>query len=210
MKKIAIFGCSGFAKEIADIAIDQGFEEVVYIVPAEADKLNSNMKSESEIEQLDESFVFAIGAGEPKLRKKIFNKFSTLNYINLIHSSATFGHKQLQQLEQKVGLVICAGVRFTNSIEVGDFSVFNLNATVGHDSQIGEFVSCMPGCNISGNVKLSNGVYVGTGATILQGKTVAQPMIVEENSVVGAGAVVTKPVNKNTTVVGSPARAINS
>ena len=209
MNKIAIFGCSGFAKEVADIAIDQGFDEILFIIPDDAIKTSNNIIHEKEITQLNESYVFAIGAGEPKLREKIYNKFKELSYINLIHSSATFGVAQLQRLELKIGLIICAGVRFTNSIEVGDFSVFNLNATVGHDAQIGKFVSCMPGCNISGNVMLSDSVYIGTGATVLQGKTETQPMIVEENSIVGAGAVVTKLVKKNTTVVGSPARAIN-
>ncbi|MFT4898879.1 MAG: sugar O-acyltransferase (sialic acid O-acetyltransferase NeuD family) [Flavobacteriales bacterium] len=209
MKKIAIFGCSGFAKEVADIAIDQGYDEIIFIVPDDAIKADSNIVHEKEISQLTENYVFAIGAGEPKIREKIYNKFKTLNFINLIHSSATFGNGQLQKIELNVGVIICAGVRFTNSIEVGDFSIFNLNTTVGHDAQIGKFVSCMPGCNISGNVKLSDSVYIGTGAIVLQGKTETQPMIIEENSIIGAGAVVTKLVKKYTTVVGSPARAIN-
>jgi acetyltransferase-like isoleucine patch superfamily enzyme len=45
--------------------------------------------------------------------------------------------------------------------------------------------------------------YIGTGAIILGGVTIG------ENSIVGAGAVVTKDVLENSTVAGVPARIIS-
>ena len=53
-------------------------------------------------------------------------------------------------------------------------------------------------------VTLCNNVWVGAGAIILPGVTVG------ENSVVGAGAVVTHDVPPNTVVAGNPARVIKT
>lgn len=53
-------------------------------------------------------------------------------------------------------------------------------------------------------IVIESNVWLGGGAIVLAGVTVG------ENSVVGAGAVVTKDVTPNTVVVGSPARLIGS
>lgn len=53
-------------------------------------------------------------------------------------------------------------------------------------------------------VLVKSGASLGTGAIIMGGVTVG------ENAIIGAGAVVTKNVPDNTTVVGIPARIINS
>jgi len=49
-------------------------------------------------------------------------------------------------------------------------------------------------------VVIKKGAYIGTGAIILQGVTIG------ENSVVGAGSVVTKDIPPNSIAVGVPAR----
>jgi len=60
----------------------------------------------------------------------------------------------------------------------------------------------MPSVNISGEVELEKGVYIGTGAKIIN------QLKIEENVIVGAGAVVSKSLPKNCTAVGVPAKPI--
>jgi len=48
-------------------------------------------------------------------------------------------------------------------------------------------------------VKIADNVWIGMNAVILKGVTIG------ENSVVAAGAVVTKPIPPNTVVAGNPA-----
>jgi acetyltransferase-like isoleucine patch superfamily enzyme len=59
-----------------------------------------------------------------------------------------------------------------------------------------------PAANISGGVALEEGVLVGAGAVVLQYLTVGA------RSIVGAGAVVTRDVAPDTTVIGVPARPL--
>ena len=55
---------------------------------------------------------------------------------------------------------------------------------------------------VTASVHVERGAWIGAGATILPGVTIG------ENSVVGAGAVVTKDVPANVVVAGIPAKVI--
>lgn len=211
MKKIAIFGTSGFSKEVLDIALDNGYEEIIFLTNGNLGSIKIigfEVKKESIIEEIYHEYDFAIGIGDGKLREKIVNKYPYLSYPNLIHSSVTYGHCIKENLEKSKGLIIAAGARLTNSIQMGNFIVINLNSTIGHDTVIEDFVSVMPGVNISGNVHLSRKCYIGTGATILQGKDEENKLKIGSISVVGAGAVVTKSVEEEKIVIGSPAKEL--
>jgi sugar O-acyltransferase (sialic acid O-acetyltransferase NeuD family) len=100
------------------------------------------------------------------------------------------------------GSIICAGANLTTNISVGDFVVVNLNTTVGHDCQLGNYSSLMPGVNLSGNVKLKDCAFVGSGANVLNGVEMG------ENATLGAGGVLTKSLEANKTAVGVPAKIV--
>ena len=77
-----------------------------------------------------------------------------------------------------------------------------MNCTIGHDSKIGMFTELSPGVHISGNCNIGDFCNIGTGSVILPKITLG------ENIIVGAGAVITKPVESNTMVVGFPAKPV--
>ena len=60
----------------------------------------------------------------------------------------------------------------------------------------------MPACNISGEVNVAGGVYCGTGVKIIN------LISIGEHAIIGAGAVVAKPLPANCTAVGVPAKVI--
>lgn len=74
--------------------------------------------------------------------------------------------------------------------------------TVGHDTIIDDYCAFMPSVNISGEVHLHQGVYVGTGAKIINLLEIGQ------ETIVGAGAVVSKSLPAKCTAVGIPAKPI--
>jgi sugar O-acyltransferase (sialic acid O-acetyltransferase NeuD family) len=210
-RKIAIFGTSGFSREVLDICVDIGIEEIVFLVSDDATKeyFGHETFSEEKILKLQKNgFSFIVGIGDNKIRKNIYSKYPTLKYVNVIHSAASFGDKQKTKMEIKQGNVATAGVRMTNNIQIGSFGIFNLNCTVGHDCIFEDFVNIAPSANISGNVIVCEGAYIGTNATILQGKSITEKIRIGRYATVGAGAVVTKNVQDFSVVIGVPAREI--
>jgi serine acetyltransferase len=97
---------------------------------------------------------------------------------------------------------VTAGCIFTCDIRVGDFNLFNLQTTVGHDAQIASGCVINPSVNLSGGVVVGDRVLIGTGAQILENRTIGS------GATIGAGAVVTRDVEAGTTVVGVPAKPI--
>jgi serine acetyltransferase len=88
------------------------------------------------------------------------------------------------------------------NIQIGNHVILNLLCTVGHDTIIKDYASFMPTVNISGEVVINECVYVGTGAQIIN------KLEIGRETVVGAGAVVSKSLPSNCTAVGIPAKPV--
>lgn len=211
MKKLAIFGTGGFAKELLDLALDQGYSEIYFLekdVKPNQILLGFSVLSETDLPNLADT-DFAIGIANPKIRKKIYEIYPDLSYPNLVHSQASLGYGISEKLEHSKGVVIAAGARVTNSCQFGDFIIVSFNSTIGHDCKLASYVSIMPGVNVSGWVQLDTGVYIGTNAAILPG-SLDKPKVLGEYSVVGAGAIVLKDTLAYTTYIGAPAKELKS
>jgi len=207
---IGIFGASGFARETADIAYELGYTPIFITrdwSEIKSWKFPEEIIHDSNLSSLGEIF-FSVGIGDNSVRKKLALRYQdSLKFINLIHPCASFGRGQLKLLEKKRGLIICSGVRFTNNINVGSFAIFNLNSTVGHDVNIGEFSNIAPGVSISGNVNIGASCWIGTGAVVNQGSPDAR-LYIGENTVIGSGSVVLATCSPNSVYVGVPAKRI--
>lgn len=210
MKKLAIIGSGGFAKELLDLAIDQGYHQICFLERNAKDGdalLGFPILAESVIPTLTDT-VYAIGVADPKIRKRIYETYPDLTYPNLIHSQASLGYGIRELLEDSKGIVIAAGARITNSCRFGNFIIVSFNSTIGHDCILENYVSIMPSANISGCVHLMQGTYVGTNVAVLPGKNPEQLKCLGENSVIGAGAVVVKHTEPNKVYIGSPAKEL--
>lgn len=209
MKRIGIFGTSGFAREVGDIAWELSYKPL-YIARDEAELALWNHVDDVALESEAlgyQDIAFAIGIGDNATRQKVAASFSTLAFANLVHPSATFGRGQQAALAGRRGVIVAAGVRFTNNIRVGDFTVFNLNATIGHDSIIEDFANIAPGACISGNVHIGTRCWVGTGAAINQGDGTAK-LDIGNDTVIGSGSVVVRACEPHAVYVGIPAKRI--
>jgi len=153
-----------------------------------------------ELTIIDYTLEVIISIADPRIKKKIYKtlKFnSLLNFPSLIHPNVLIGK---DEVIIGYGCIICASNIITVNIVIGNFVILNLGCTVGHDSKIGDYSSFMPSVNISGEVIISEKVYVGTGAKIIN------QIEIGENSIIGAGAVVSKSIPSNCTAVGVPAK----
>lgn len=210
MSRIGIFGTSGMAREAGDIAWELGLEPV-YVARDQADldayAFPGQIILESDIDRYQD-IGYVIGIGDNSIRQHIAERYTgRLRFTNLIHPSASFGRGQRELLESKRGVIVCAGVRFTNNIQVGDFCVFNLNSTISHDVVIDECVYVAPGAHITGNVHIEARVWIGTGVAVNQG-TESHKRRIRADTTIGAGAVVVKDCEPNAIYVGIPARRV--
>ena len=94
----------------------------------------------------------------------------------------------------------CCQFQDQGGIEIGEGSLIGHNvvlATLNHDLKPERRQICIPA-----SIKIGKNVWIGSNSTILPGVSIG------DNSVVAAGAVVTKDVEANTIVGGVPAKII--
>lgn len=209
MVKIAIVGSGGFAREILTLIDDinqrQLTYEIVGFVDSDTLKLIHGypvIGDDEYINNTQEAISVVLAVGEPHLKRKIRNKYTNplVKFPTLIHPSVLMGNKDSINIGE--GCIICAGCILTTDIVIKDFVTLNLMCTVGHDTKIDNYCSFMPSVNISGEVNVNEGVYVGTGAKIIN------QLEIGNNTIVGAGAVVAKSLPADCTAVGVPAKPI--
>ena len=123
----------------------------------------------------------------------------------------SFSHLENCKIEDKVdigpyarirpGVILKSGSKIGNFVEIKK-STLGINSKVNHltyigDSEIGKSVNIGAGtitCNYDGvkksKTKIKDNVFIGSNSSLVA------PVIIEENSVVGAGSVITKNVKK--------------
>ena len=210
MKRFGIFGTSGMAREAGDIAYDLGYSPI-YIARDRAEldawEFSDEVLLEADIHRYKE-IPCVIGIGDNAVRQSVAQNFvDEINFSNLIHTSASFGHGQRNIIEKKQGVIVAAGVRFTNNIQVGNFDIFNQGAIIAHDVEVGDFVHIAPGSIISGNVRIGNECWIGAGAIINQGDN-ERKLYIGRNTIIGSGAVVTRSCESDAVYAGVPAKRI--
>ena len=95
-------------------------------------------------------------------------------------------------------VIVGAGVSFGKNV------IVRQQAIVSHDSKIGDYCFIGPNAGIMGEVTIGSNTFIGAKALIRDNITIGK------NCIIGMGAVVTKSIPDNTTVVGNPAKAIQT
>lgn len=211
MKDLAIFGVGGFGREVLTLINDINKKENEWNIIGFFDDAYKKgeiingipiLGSTDDLNSWKKEIYIVIAIGDPKIKHKVTNKINNSNvkFPTVIHPTVIIGDTDYVKIGK--GCIICAGNIITTNIEIKDFVILNLSCTVGHDTIIGNYASFMPTCNISGEVLINDSVYCGTGVKIIN------QVEIGENSIIGAGAVVTSSQPDNCTIVGVPAKVI--
>ena len=212
MKNIAIIGAGGLAREIKLLidqinVVDSKYKFLGYIVSdleklGEYDSIEKVLGDFSVINSDIDCLV--IGIGNPthryKIGKLLIDNYSDqVEFPHLIHPNVIYDNETCSFGK---GVVVCASNVLTVNITLDDFCLVNLSCTIGHEAKIGKGAVLNPTVNISGGVTIGHGVLVGTGAQVLQ------YLQIGDDSVIGAGACVTKSVSPKSVAVGIPAKVV--
>ncbi|MCX2575117.1 acetyltransferase [Pedobacter sandarakinus] len=85
------------------------------------------------------------------------------------------------------------------NVVIGNHCIINSKSNISHDCVLSDFVTISPGVSIAGNVRIGEGVFIGTGANIIPDVTIG------DGTYIAAGACVTKSVPANVMLAGVPA-----
>lgn len=208
VKKIVLYGASGFGREVANLIkiinkktpvyeivgfIDDGIDIGTFIdgyeVIGDKDWFNNHK---------DVSCVCCIA--NVNLKENIQEsltaqgiKFESIIDPNIIiPESSKVGD----------GCIIYGLTRISVNVTLEDGVFLSSYISVGHDVKIGKYSSIMPGTGISGHCAIGQKVFIGGHSFIVPGKKIG------DSATIAAGSVVFTNVRKSTTVLGNPAKRV--
>src|SRR5688500_14355554 len=177
-KSIAIYGAGGFGREVLMLLRQLNLKHQEWNIIGFFDD-NTNLGDTIEklpvlgtmakLNHFENELYMVAAVGGSHVRAALVQLVANKNikFATLLHPSVEV--HDFQNITIAEGAIICAGNILTTGISIGKHVVLNLKCTVGHDVVLEDFVSLMPGCHISGNVKIGEGAYLGTGAVVLNG-----------------------------------------
>lgn len=215
MKKFAVFGASGFGREVLPLVRQQlqlsesGPWDLVFVddkPPAPALNGHRVLTYAQWLDEPATSRHISLAIANSGVRAKLVTRceadavaFFEVRAANVV---------VLDEVLIGPGAVLCSFVNLTSNIRIGQHFHANIYSYVAHDCVIGDFVTFAPRVHCNGNVLVQDHAYIGTGAILRQGNP-DHPLVIGRGAVVGMGAVVTKNVAPGTTVVGNPARVMD-
>lgn len=206
MKNLIIVGAGGYAKSVLDSIDYMNFRMVGYIddvKPAGADHQGYPILGNIiDCVEHPEEYVFFVAIGNNAKRKAWFDKLKErkLSLINVIDKSALVSHAATIGEGSFIGKLAI----LNHGSSVGDNCVINTRALIEHGCHIDNHVNISTNATLNGDVHCEEGSFVGSGV-VCNGQ-----LTIGEWGLVGSGAVVIKDVKPHTTVVGCPAKEIES
>lgn len=204
MKKIILIGNGGHSKVIQAMI----YRTKGYLLAGILDQSIENYHQKNNVfyDNTDnlasyiDKYLFVIAIGNDNVRKSMIdnNNLSEDDFTSIIDTTAIIA----PDVVIGNGTVVMPGVVINPGTSIGKHSIINTRAVVEHDNTIGDFVHISPNATLTGTVTIKDFVHVGASATVIPNKTIFQ------NSIIGAGTVVTEDIEQNSLAVGVPAKVV--
>lgn len=180
MRRIAIAGAGGFAKEvyliIREINKVQPTWNFIGFFDDKVKKGKLHLEYEvlgmvKDLNTYPDDLCVAIAAGKSDNILSIKNQLVSekLHFPNLIHPAAVVHN---ESVEIGLGNIFQIQSSLSADNKIGSFNLFNAGVKIGHDTTIGNYNIFGTGVLISGGVTIGNANDFGMGSGILQYKKV--------------------------------------
>lgn len=199
-----IYSHGGFAREFARCLRDANPTQDIFYV--DDTPMDDAISYEEALERsTGKASAFVIGFADATLRRRKtervlsdgFELFSVQAKTSVVGDNVSMGD----------GTVLSDFTILTADVRIGRSFHCNIYSYIAHDCIVGDFVTLAPRVSVNGRVEIGDDVYIGTGATILPGRS-DRPLKIGRGAIIGAHALVTQDVPKNTTVIGIPAKPL--
>ena len=198
-KALVIIGAGGHGKVVADTALKNGYENIVFF------DRNGEIKTcggfpvlgKNDMTEQYKFWDFFVAIGNADIREKIseFLKEKECNIVSLIHPNAIIG----RGVKIGKGTAVMAGAVINADAVIGEGCIINTASSADHDCVVGDYSHISVGAHLAGTVFVGKKTWIGAGATVSNNIEICGECMI------GAGAVVLKNISEKGTYIGVPA-----
>ena len=172
--KLGIIGSGGFGRETLLLARDiasstQSFYDDIFFIEFDEffkDEVVDNVKV-LKLSSIDlQNFVFVIAIGDCHTREKVSKSFSNKARFTSLISPRSYVSKDLNHND---GLIVMPYCYITCNVKLGKHAQINSSCSIGHDTQIGDYLTLVSGSRIAGNNLINDRVYFSANSSTRQG-----------------------------------------
>jgi sugar O-acyltransferase (sialic acid O-acetyltransferase NeuD family) len=214
MKKVVIIGAGGFGWETLDVfehmAVPE-YEILGFIVQsqyAKAGEMAHGLPVLGDFDWLEKhanEVLVSCSVGVPHQRRRLVEmaKKAGARFCPMVVHKGTPDYHIQRETTFGEDVIIHGMNQISSGVQVGNH-VHITGTLIGHNTIVKDLVTISPGCLIAGDVTIEEGAFIGMGAIIIEKLTIGAW------SAVGAGATVIGNVPPDTTVVGVPAKVVQT
>ena len=157
------------------------------------DLFNQNIKGKN----------FLLTMGDMQIRKEIAERLVGLGGVipTIIHPYSSIS--RFVRISNQ-GVIIGNGAELQNDVIVNEGTLIRSGALVGHNTTLGSNVFVGPKALVGAFLAIDDFAFIGQGSILVSRKATR----IGSNTLIGAGSIVTKPIEENLVAVGNPARVI--
>ena len=147
--------------------------------------------------------LFCMTMGDMKIKHTISQEVINRGGVipSLIHPNAVIS--RFANISNN-GVLICSQCEVHNDSTIDDGCVLWPQAIVGHDTRLHKYVFMGPKAYVGAYTEVQDHAFIGQCSILISGKV----KNVGSDCLIGAGAVVTRPVSEKSIMVGNPARLL--
>jgi len=195
--KQALIGYGGHAREVYNSFSLKEKDNTTFFIDNEYYQGVENTKPLSLFNP--EEYMVMIAIADPKIRFDMSKKLpKETKYFTFIHPTAII----MDGVNVGEGSFIGAYSILTTNIKLGKHSILNRICQIGHDCNIGDYFSAMPGAIVSGNVNIGEMVYMGNNSSI------REKINIHSMSIIGLNSGVVKDITEPGVYGGVPCKKI--